>query len=130
MSDAPEHEPQWVDTAISRLLRTGVAVVILLGLVLSFAHHPQYVRSRTALGQLTDPGSVYPHRIADVLVQIRSGHGQAVIMLGLLMLIATPVARVAFSIAAFAIERDRLYVTITSIVLLLLLLSFAIGATE
>ena len=53
MSDAPQHEPQWVDTAISRLLRIGVMTsigIVLLGLVLTFIHHPQYVRSRSALG--------------------------------------------------------------------------------
>ena len=38
--------------------------------------------------------------------------------------------RVAVSILAFAIERDRAYVVITSIVLLLLILSFALGAVE
>jgi uncharacterized membrane protein len=131
MNDAPQHEPPWVDAAISRLLRTGVTisvVVVLTGLVLTFIHHPQYVRSKSALGQLTDAGAVYPHRLRDVLAQVGETRGQAIVMLGLLMLIATPVARVAFSIVAFAVERDRLYVTLTSIVLALLLVSFAIGA--
>jgi uncharacterized membrane protein len=131
MSEAPQHEPQWVDTAISNLLRTGVVVsmvVVITGLAITFIHHPQYVRSKTALGQLTDAGTVYPHRVRDVFAQIGAGRGQAIVMLGLLMLIATPVARVALSIIAFAVERDRLYVVITSIVLLLLLISFVIGA--
>jgi uncharacterized membrane protein len=43
------------------------------------------------------------------------------------VLVATPVARVALSIAVFARQRDRTYVVITSIVLGLLLLSFALG---
>ena len=42
------------------------------------------------------------------------------IQIGLLLLIATPVARVAFSIAAFALERDRMYVGITLVVLAIL----------
>ena len=50
---------------------------------------------------------------------------QAVILAGLLILIVTPVARVAFSILAFALEHDRLYVVITIIVLLTLLYSIA-----
>jgi uncharacterized membrane protein len=131
MNEAPQHEPQWVDTAISNLLRTGVIVsmvVVIAGLAITFIHHPQYVRSKSALGQLTDAGAVYPHRLRDVFAQIGAGRGQAIVMLGLLMLIATPVARVAFSIFAFAVERDRLYVTITTIVLVLLLVSFVIGA--
>jgi uncharacterized membrane protein len=47
--------------------------------------------------------------------------------LGLLLLIATPVARVAFSLAAFAIQRDRLYVVVTLIVLGVLAFSMAGG---
>ena len=49
--------------------------------------------------------------------------GGAIIQLGLLILIATPVARVAFSAVAFAIERDYLYVWITLFVLAVLLYS-------
>ena len=131
MTEQPQHEPQWVDTAISRLLRSGVVLsvsVVLLGLAFTFVHHPQYVRSRTALGKLTDAGAVYPHAIAGVFSQVARGRGQGMVMLGLLLLIATPVARVAFSIVAFAVEGDRLYVTITAVVLALLLVSFLIGA--
>ena len=133
MNDAPQHEPPWVDVAISNLLRTGVVLsmtVLIIGLVFTFIHHPQYVRSKSDLGRLTDAGAVYPHRLRDVAAQIGDGRGQAIVMLGLLMLIATPVARVAFSIVAFALERDRLYVTITVIVLVLLVVSFAIGGAE
>lgn len=43
--------------------------------------------------------------------------------LGLLTLIATPVLRVAVSLVAFALERDRLYVALTAVVLLILLTS-------
>ena len=50
-----------------------------------------------------------------------------VIQFGLLLLIATPVLRVAFSVAAFALEGDRIYVVITLIVLAILLFSLAGG---
>ena len=46
--------------------------------------------------------------------------GRAIIQLGILLLIATPVARVLFSVAAFGLQRDRLYVPITLIVLAIL----------
>ena len=42
---------------------------------------------------------------------------------GLLLLIATPVARVAMAVVGFALERDRLYVVVSLIVLTVLLLS-------
>ncbi len=48
---------------------------------------------------------------------------QAVIQFGLLLLIATPIARVAFALVAFALERDRIYVITTTIVLAVLLYS-------
>ena len=47
----------------------------------------------------------------------------AIIQLGILVLIATPVARVLFSMLGFALERDWMYVAITAIVLALLLYS-------
>ncbi|HEX6642373.1 MAG TPA: DUF1634 domain-containing protein [Thermoanaerobaculia bacterium] len=130
MKELGEHEPPWVDAAISHLLRGGVVAslaVVLCGLVLTFIHHPQYMTSHTALGGLTDPDAAYPHSIREVATQLREGRGQAVVILGLLLLIATPVVRVAFSIVAFALERDRLYVAITSIVLTLLIVSFFVG---
>jgi uncharacterized membrane protein len=50
-------------------------------------------------------------------------HGSGIIQLGLLFLIATPVARVAFAAFAFAVERDWLYVAVSTFVLLVLLYS-------
>jgi uncharacterized membrane protein len=49
----------------------------------------------------------------------------AAIQIGLLILIATPVARVVFSLVAFAMERDRIYVGITLAVLAILAYSLA-----
>ncbi len=49
--------------------------------------------------------------------------GRGIIQLGLLLLIATPVARVAFSIWGFAAEHDRLYMIFTGVVLMVLLYS-------
>jgi uncharacterized membrane protein len=62
-----------------------------------------------------------------VIHGVRQGEGQAIIMAGLLVLIATPVARVALSVIIFIIARDRLYTAITATVLLILLVSFAVG---
>jgi uncharacterized membrane protein len=51
------------------------------------------------------------------------GRSLSIIQLGLLLLIATPIARVVFSVAAFAWERDFMYVGISLIVLIVLLYS-------
>jgi uncharacterized membrane protein len=50
---------------------------------------------------------------------------RGLIQLGLLLLIATPVARVAFSVIGFALEKDWMYVGITLIVLALLVYSLS-----
>ena len=61
--------------------------------------------------------------ISGVIQSVISGRGRGLIQLGLLLLIATPIARVAFSIVGFALERDRMYVVFTLIVLAILLYS-------
>ena len=122
-----------MNTAISYLLRGGVLLsigVVVLGLVFTFVHHPQYVTSKTELGALTSPDATYPHTVREVVAETAGHHGQAIVMLGLLLLIATPIARVAFSVVAFLVERDRVYVLITIIVLALLVLSLLIGGSE
>jgi uncharacterized membrane protein len=60
---------------------------------------------------------------AGVLRGARAGSGGGLIQLGALLLIATPVARVAFTIYAFGRRRDVLYVVVSLVVLALLLFS-------
>ena len=54
------------------------------------------------------------------------GRGRGIIQLGLLLLIATPIARVVFSVYAFARQRDRTYVLVTLVVLAVLLYSLIV----
>jgi uncharacterized membrane protein len=125
------HQPRLIDTVISAILRGGVALsvsIIAIGIVLTFVHHRDYFSSRPALGQLIDAHGSYTATVSSVISGTREGRGQSIVMVGILVLIATPVVRVAASIALFAAEHDRVYVLITSVVLLLLLLSFVIGA--
>lgn len=122
-----------IELLISNLLRIGVVTslcVIVFGSALIFVHHPEYASSRESMAPLTEPGAArFPHTMHDVISGLKSLRGQAVIVLGLLLLIATPVMRVAVSIFAFVYEKDPAFVVITTIVLLLLLLSFVLGAT-
>ena len=80
-----------------------------------------------AMGSLIDANANYTASVRSVIEGVREGRGQSIVMLGLLVLIATPVVRVAASVVLFAAEHDRVYVAITSVVLTLLLLSFVIG---
>ena len=52
-----------------------------------------------------------------VLREVLQGHCRGIIQFGLLLLIATPVARVAFSVFAYALQRDKTFVAITLLVL-------------
>ncbi|HVS69942.1 MAG TPA: DUF1634 domain-containing protein [Phycisphaerae bacterium] len=119
-----------VELVISVLLRVGVVVsllVVVAGTVVSFMHHPGYLSNGKDLGALTKPGGAVPDSIADVISGVRNFRGQAIVVAGLLLLIATPVMRVAVSIVAFLVEKDKLFALITATVLALLLLSFFLG---
>jgi uncharacterized membrane protein len=111
-----------IEVIIGALLRTGVivaAVVVLIGAVVYLAHHGHDVAAYN-----TFHGT--PEALRSVTGIIEGAlhmSGRAIIQLGLLLLIATPVARVAFSAVAFALERDCLYVGITLFVLAVLLYS-------
>jgi uncharacterized membrane protein len=123
-----------VELMISNLLRIGVRVsltLIILGTVMSFIHHPEYLYRRRPLERLTTPGgAAVPHTLHDVWEGINGLRGQAIVAFGLLLLIATPVVRVGISILGFIYERDLAYTAVTSLVLLLLILSFVLGRAE
>lgn len=123
----------WVNTAIFVTLRAGVLLsiaVIIIGATITFVHHPEYFSSRPALGELTSPSAHFPNTLADVVTGVRGMRGQAIIALGLLVLIATPVARVVMSVFVFLVEHDWLYTAITTAVVVILFISFAIGLVE
>jgi len=65
----------------------------------------------------------FPHTLGQVWLGLLVLQPQAIIALGILLLIATPILRVAVSIVAFALEGDRRFVVITALVLAILLLS-------
>jgi uncharacterized membrane protein len=130
MSKAPADETQvkrygdsQIEVTMGRLLQVGVllasAVVLIGGLLRLHAQHgsvPNYRFFSSEPAKLRQLGDM--------------GHGLAtadpatIIQFGVMLLIATPVARVAFALVAFAIERDRLYVAVSLIVLAVLLFSF------
>ena len=112
------------ESLVGTLLRTGVilaAAVVFTGGVLYLVKYgavkPDY---RIFRGEPT--GLRYA---GDIIRDAISGHSRGLIQLGLLLLIATPVARVAFSVFAFASERDWLYVIVTLIVLGILVYSLS-----
>jgi uncharacterized membrane protein len=67
------------------------------------------------------------HNTGGILEGVRNLKGQAIIQLGIILLIATPVIRVAFSAVGFIIEKDYLYMAISILVLLIILASMISG---
>lgn len=119
-----------VELVTSRLLRVGVLtslVVVVAGIVTSFVQDPSYLSSSDGLEGLVGPGASFPHSVSAVLEGLAHGQGQAIVMAGLFLLIATPVLRVAGLVLAFLYQRDAWFVAITSVVLALLITSFAVG---
>jgi len=111
-----------LDARIGILLRTGVltssAVVLLGGIAFLVSQGESVPDYHSFHGVESHLNSVH-----GVLIGTLHGQAIAMIQLGLLLLIATPVARVIFSVGAFVLERDYLYVVISSIVLVVLFYS-------
>jgi len=110
------------ESVISTMLRAGVifaATIVLIGGVIYLlkfdALKPDYRVFRSEANDLR-----YMHAIFGSAV---AGQSRGLIQFGLLLLIATPIARVAFSVIAYISERDWLYTAITLIVLGILLYS-------
>jgi uncharacterized membrane protein len=111
-----------IEEIVGTLLRVGVslsAFVVSIGAVIYLARHGREPANyRVFHGEPSDLRS-----LSGIVRDAFHLRGPGIIQLGLLLLIATPVARVAFSIWGFAEEHDRLYMIFTGIVLIVLLYS-------
>jgi len=130
-SNRPPDRPRRVEATVSAWLRIGVVssvLVILAGLVVSILRHPDHLTDPKAFLLLTSPGAAFPHSPADLATELLALRGRAIITVGVLLLIATPVVRVGVSLLAYWQERDWIYTTFTALVLAALVISFAVGA--
>ncbi|MGH9888408.1 MAG: DUF1634 domain-containing protein [bacterium] len=108
-----------IELAVSWILRGGLVLaagLVLCGGAVYLARHgfetPHYRVFSGEPAELTDVAAIARYAVG--------GSGRGLIQLGLLALLATPIARVAFSVVAFALERDLLYVGLTLVVLAIL----------
>lgn len=118
-----DHE---VEQLIGRLLQIGVLVaagVVLIGGVMLLVQHGsrpvEFATFSTAASPLQGLAGIFRGALAL--------DSMAIVQLGLVLLIATPVMRVALTLVAFALQRDRLYMLLTAIVLGLLLYGLVWG---
>ena len=113
---------QKLEVAIGRMLQIGVflaAAVVLLGGIL-YLHQetgprPDYSHFTGVAERFRSPSEIVSYAF--------QGRARDIIQLGILLLIATPVARVVLAAAGFLVERDRMYFLVSLIVLGVLLYS-------
>jgi uncharacterized membrane protein len=113
---------QRLENIIGQLLRAGVllaaAVVFAGGVLYLVQHHASHINYKTF-----SPGTENLRTIAGIVRLAGTLNSEGMIQLGLLLLIATPIARVIMAVAGFQLERDYMYVIVSLIVLGVLLFS-------
>jgi uncharacterized membrane protein len=116
--------PRWtdyqIDQVIGRVLQVGVLaaaiVTVVAGLLYLRQHGTEITDYRTFRGVPATLSS-----LAGIVHGVAAGQRAAMVQLGLVLLILTPIARVALTLGAFLVQRDRLYVLLTTIVLAVLM---------
>ncbi len=115
-----------IEIFIGNLLRVCVIVtiaIVLFGAVLflpnAFGNRPSYSKF------VSEPATL--KSVSSIISSAWHGDSLAIIQTGMLLLILTPILRVAFSVFAFLYEKDYLYVVMTLLVLGLLLFSLSGG---
>jgi uncharacterized membrane protein len=107
---------------IARLLRGGVVLAAAIVLIGGIGHLAKFGQDRAMYHSFHGVPAQYTD-VRSIVAGAMHLDWLAVIQFGLLVLIATPVARVAMSIVAFGLERDWVYVGITAVVLGILMYS-------
>jgi len=112
-----------IEVILGDLLRIGVIIagsVVVIGAVLFLFRHGSEIPSY----HIFKPDSFHFSDFKGLFQGIVAFRSVSIMELGILILIATPVLRVLFSVFAFAYEKDYMYVIFTAIVLLVLIFSF------
>ena len=111
-----------LENLIGNLLRVGVlsaaALVAIGGVADLYGNHSQLVNFRTFV-----PDGHAMRTLAGITQSAIHLQPEGLIQFGLLLLIATPVARVVMAVIGFALEKDRLYTVVSAIVLAILIFS-------
>jgi uncharacterized membrane protein len=111
-----------LENVIGNLLRTGVllaAAIVLIGGAMYLARSS----SERVHFSVFQPAAPDLRSIAGIFHGAAHLESGAVIQLGVLLLIITPVARVALAVVGFFLEGDRLYTVVSAIVLAVLFVS-------
>jgi uncharacterized membrane protein len=120
MPSRDEQAPdQRLDQALGNLLRAGVVLAAAVTLLGGIAYVTAFWDNRSDHHTLQEQ-SEHLRKPVGIVRCALALDARCVIQFGLLLLIATPVARVAFTVFAFTRQGDWTYVVVTFIVLALL----------
>jgi uncharacterized membrane protein len=111
-----------MEIVISNFLRLGVglsSIIIFIGLSMFLIS-----------GNSGYSGSYFPATLPEIWSGVLLFKSYAIILFGLIILILTPVFRVGVSILVFLRDHDYVFAKITSLVFVILLISFSLGKVE
>ncbi|SDS09016.1 Uncharacterized membrane protein [Mucilaginibacter mallensis] len=115
-----------MQVVIGWVLRIGVIVSISIvffgGIIFLYRHGQEVVDHRKFVG-IPD----FIQNFKGIMYGIVTFRGQAIIQFGIILLIATPILRVIFSTIGFVLEKDKLYIFISLLVLLIIFASMLSG---
>ena len=114
---------QRLEIAMGRMLRIGVTVAALVVLAGGIFYLSQSGRPIPDYSHFHGAPVAYEHVTAIFAGALRFD-SKSLIEFGILLLIATPICRVFFGVVGFTLIKDRLYAAVSTIVLIVLLLSF------
>ncbi|HET6400909.1 MAG TPA: DUF1634 domain-containing protein [Candidatus Kapabacteria bacterium] len=120
-------EEHAIELFIGNLLRVCVIATVAVVLVGAALYLPSAFLTRPTYHKFISEPAAF-RSVAGIIGAAFSGNGTAIIQAGMLLLILTPILRVAVSVIAFLYERDYMYVALTIVVLGLLLFSLSGGA--
>lgn len=115
-----------IQSLIGSVLRWGVLLsmaVVIVGGAIYLSRHGHNVIDYSKFKGEPD----FTRNLGAIFHGIAGLKGRAIIQLGIILLIATPVTRVLFSAVGFLIEKDYLYVGITLVVLSIIMVSMLGG---
>ena len=111
-----------LETIMGHLLRIGVLLAAGLVTIGALVYLAQHHGDHTSFHNFSEE-SADLRTVAGIVKLASHLNSLGLMQFGLLLLIATPVARVVFAVIGFALERDRLYVVVSAIVLAILVTS-------
>ena len=115
-----------LNRSVGNLLRLGVVLSVttsLIGFIKLFMEGFKMPRKYTLLDMGNSSEKVWSH----FWETLCKGEGMAIIQLGILMLIFTPLMRIIFALIGYLKEKDYVYVVVSSIVLAIMAVSFFTG---